>query len=385
MTFPEKSWRGTKVAVTGMVSESGRSWGLFRFAAALLLVGLGLIVGANVAGATSKRNGSHSGSAVLAATFYGENQENTPNFSISGSETPWVVKWTRTCPAGAGPLTQALTIYATGPGHYDQIVNDTSGATSGETAPESFAGHKMSLSVSSGCNWTTQVVRATVSHHEANGTVFQTYYGVGEQNTVSFNVTRSQSPWVLTWTRNCPPGTGPLGQALSVNVTGRGLYDQIVNDASGSPSGAMPPLSATGKLSLSVSTGCAWSMTIVSARDYHGHTAPSPVAGAPPSPTTTTPTTAAAAPPPPPPPPTTTPGRNDAASAPPGIAGPVPNVVGENLSPAEATLLGDNLGYTTESSGVFGVIVASDWTVCSQSPSPGSVAASVNLVVARSC
>lgn len=101
----------------------------------------------------------------------------------------------------------------------------------------------------------------------------------------------------------------------------------------------------------------------------------------PPSPTTTT------VPPPPPPTttPTTAPGRNTAASAPPGIAGPVPNVVGQNLSAAEATLLGDNLGYQTESSGLFGVVIASDWTVCSQSPSAGAVAASVNLVVARSC
>lgn len=111
-----------------------------------------------------------------------------------------------------------------------------------------------------------------------------------------------------------------------------------------------------------------------------------------PSTTTTTtsppPATTTTTEPPPPPPtttPTTTPGQNTAASAPPGIAGPVPNVVGENLSPAEATLLGDNLGYQTESSGVFGVIVASDWTVCSQTPTPGTVAASVTLVVARSC
>jgi hypothetical protein len=116
---------------------------------------------------------------------------------------------------------------------------------------------------------------------------------------------------------------------------------------------------------------------------------------APPATTTTTappppPTTTTAPPPPPtttapPPPPTTTPGQNTAAMAPPGIAGPVPNVVGANLAAAEATLLGANLGYQTESSGLFGVIEASGWTVCSQNPSAGSVATSVNLIVARTC
>jgi hypothetical protein len=60
-------------------------------------------------------------------------------------------------------------------------------------------------------------------------------------------------------------------------------------------------------------------------------------------------------------------------------------VTGQNLSAAEATLLGDNLGYTTESSGLFGVVVASDWTVCSQSPGAGATATTVNLVVGRSC
>lgn len=105
-------------------------------------------------------------------------------------------------------------------------------------------------------------------------------------------------------------------------------------------------------------------------------------------PTTTTTTmlpTTTTVPAPPPTSPTTTPGKSTAAEAPPGIAGPVPNVVGQNLSAAEATLLGDNLGYTTESSGLFGVVVASDWTVCSQSPGAGATATTVNLVVGRSC
>ena len=108
---------------------------------------------------------------------------------------------------------------------------------------------------------------------------------------------------------------------------------------------------------------------------------------APPASTTTTapPATTTTTAPPPPPPPTTTPGQNTAAMAPPGIAGPVPNVVGANLSAAEAALLGANLGYQTESSSTFGVIVASGWTVCSQNPSAGTVATSVNLIVARTC
>jgi hypothetical protein len=82
---------------------------------------------------------------------------------------------------------------------------------------------------------------------------------------------------------------------------------------------------------------------------------------------------------------TTAPDQSTAASAPPGIAGTVPNLTGENLSQAEGTLLAENLGYQTFCGCTFGVIVASDWTVCSQTPAPGAVAASVNLVVSREC
>jgi PASTA domain-containing protein len=113
---------------------------------------------------------------------------------------------------------------------------------------------------------------------------------------------------------------------------------------------------------------------------------------APPAPTTTTTapppaptTTTTTKPPPPSPPSTTAPGHHTAQSAPPGIPGSVPNVTGQNLDQAEGTLLSENLGYQTFGGGTFGVVIASDWTVCSQSPAPGTISASVNLVVARSC
>jgi hypothetical protein len=72
-------------------------------------------------------------------------------------------------------------------------------------------------------------------------------------------------------------------------------------------------------------------------------------------------------------------------SAPPGKARPVPKLIGDELDLAEATLLSDGLGYKVFGGGIFGIIVASDWTVCSQSPPPGTTANAVKLVVARSC
>jgi beta-lactam-binding protein with PASTA domain len=63
----------------------------------------------------------------------------------------------------------------------------------------------------------------------------------------------------------------------------------------------------------------------------------------------------------------------------------VPNVTGEELDQAEATLLSQNLGYKVFGGGVFGVLVAADWTVCSQSPAAGASADAVQLVVARAC
>ena len=68
------------------------------------------------------------------------------------------------------------------------------------------------------------------------------------------------------------------------------------------------------------------------------------------------------------------------------VSGPiVPNVTGQELDHAEATLRAGGLHYKVFGGGVFGVVVASDWTVCSQKPSGGTKASSVNLVVARSC
>lgn len=103
-------------------------------------------------------------------------------------------------------------------------------------------------------------------------------------------------------------------------------------------------------------------------------------AASPPSATTSAPaatTTAAAAA-------TTTLGAT-AQSAPPGVISGVPNVSGQELDQAEATLQADNLGYKVFGGGALGVVVASHWTVCSQKPPTGTKANSLDLVVARSC
>jgi hypothetical protein len=82
---------------------------------------------------------------------------------------------------------------------------------------------------------------------------------------------------------------------------------------------------------------------------------------------------------------TTTEPAHTVTSAPPGTVRAVPRVTGEQLDQAEATLLSDSLGYKVFGGGIFGIVVASDWTVCSQTPSAGTTANAVNLTVARSC
>jgi beta-lactam-binding protein with PASTA domain len=63
----------------------------------------------------------------------------------------------------------------------------------------------------------------------------------------------------------------------------------------------------------------------------------------------------------------------------------VPDVAGQRLDVAQEEL--DDLGLGSEviGGGTFGVVVRSHWRVCEQHPSPGRVAKSVELVVARSC
>ncbi len=49
----------------------------------------------------------------------------------------------------------------------------------------------------------------------------------------------------------------------------------------------------------------------------------------------------------------------------------VPNLVNVNLATAETKLNAEGIGYKVVGGGVFGVVITSDWTVCSQSPLPG--------------
>lgn len=66
-------------------------------------------------------------------------------------------------------------------------------------------------------------------------------------------------------------------------------------------------------------------------------------------------------------------------------AKPAPDVTGRRLDIAQERLDDRGLGYEVIGGGALGVVVRSHWWVCSQRPSPGHRAKSVELVVARSC
>lgn len=63
----------------------------------------------------------------------------------------------------------------------------------------------------------------------------------------------------------------------------------------------------------------------------------------------------------------------------------VPNVTGQQLNVAEDRLDAAGLRYDTSGGGSFGIVIRSDWTVCRQRPAAGRKASSVLLSVARSC
>ncbi len=63
----------------------------------------------------------------------------------------------------------------------------------------------------------------------------------------------------------------------------------------------------------------------------------------------------------------------------------VPDVRGDRLDLAEATLEARGLSYEIHGGGKLGVIDDSDWLVCDQNPSAGRKATKVELAVARSC
>lgn len=64
----------------------------------------------------------------------------------------------------------------------------------------------------------------------------------------------------------------------------------------------------------------------------------------------------------------------------------VPKVVGERLDLAESDVKDHGLDFQELGGGVFGIVVRSHWTVCSQEPQPGTKGAEkVKLVVGRFC
>jgi hypothetical protein len=61
----------------------------------------------------------------------------------------------------------------------------------------------------------------------------------------------------------------------------------------------------------------------------------------------------------------------------------LPDLVGERLDVAEGALDDLGIAYQEVGGGTFGVVVASNWSVCDQRPKAGSQTRSVKLIVAR--
>jgi hypothetical protein len=72
-----------------------------------------------------------------------------------------------------------------------------------------------------------------------------------------------------------------------------------------------------------------------------------------------------------------------------GTSGPggvtIPSLTGERLDVAEQRLDELGLNYTEEGGGLFGVIIPSDWNVCSTSPGEGSVVSPGSTVRLEAC
>jgi len=63
----------------------------------------------------------------------------------------------------------------------------------------------------------------------------------------------------------------------------------------------------------------------------------------------------------------------------------VPDLRGERLDIAEERLDARGLDFEELGGGAFGILVRSNWYVCSQEPRPGTTAQSVRLIVERDC
>jgi hypothetical protein len=67
---------------------------------------------------------------------------------------------------------------------------------------------------------------------------------------------------------------------------------------------------------------------------------------------------------------------------------PLPTLTGARLDRAQTALDRLGIGHDTSGGGLFGILDASNWTVCATSPAPGTIVAAgakVRLFVARSC
>lgn len=69
-----------------------------------------------------------------------------------------------------------------------------------------------------------------------------------------------------------------------------------------------------------------------------------------------------------------------------GASAKVPSVVGERLDVAEMDVQAAGLTFTEVGGGAFGIVVKSNWTVCSTKPAAGKKATGpIALIVDRKC
>ncbi len=180
----------------------------------------------------------------------------TASFSESGN---WTMAWTYTCPSGSQQQNFIVNVNQPSGDLSPAVGPDELGT--GGSGTDHYAGTgtgTFSLSVMSGCSWTI-IVAPDIAPPLGPSTTFTSTQTGQTGNTAQFTET---GPWTMAWTYTCLSGSQQQNFIVNVNHPSGDLNPDVGPDELGTGGSGTDHYSDTGTFSLTVISGCSWTIAI---------------------------------------------------------------------------------------------------------------------------
>jgi hypothetical protein len=176
----------------------------------------------------------------------------TPQFSQTG---PWTMTWSYDCSASGSAGNFIVNISQPAGDPISDLGANELGTDGAGTDYYQDSG-TFSLVVNSGCAWSITVSPSSTPPASYTTTYSSAQTG-GTGQTSQF---LEQAPWTLRWSYSCPSGPGTF--SVDVNAPAGDQAFDLGPNASGASGAGTDSYSDTGVFSLSVISGCTWTITV---------------------------------------------------------------------------------------------------------------------------